>query len=84
MGGDARRTALWGIGLVLVCLVALNAAATFLLRGVRIDLTSDGRGTTLILSVPLSRDGEEVSLPQAEPREGGAEPDPSEWNFLRP
>ncbi len=41
MGGDARRTALWGIGLVLVCLVALNAAATFLLRGVRIDLTSD-------------------------------------------
>jgi ABC-type uncharacterized transport system involved in gliding motility auxiliary subunit len=42
MGGDARRTALWGIGLAMVCLVALNAAATFLLRGVRVDLTSDG------------------------------------------
>ena len=42
MGGDARRTAIWGIGLTLVCLVALNAAATFLLRGVRVDLTNDG------------------------------------------
>lgn len=49
-----------------------------------IDLTSDGRGTTLILSVPLSPDGEEVSLPPTGPRREGGEADPSEWNFLRP
>ena len=52
-----------------------------------IDLSSKGRGTTLILTVPLPRDGEEVSLPagghRAEPGDP-ADGDPSEWNFLRP
>ena len=39
MRHDARRTALWGIGLTLLALVSLNAAATFLVRGARVDLT---------------------------------------------
>ena len=40
MRTDARRTALWGITLTLIALVALNAAATFLVRGARVDLTA--------------------------------------------
>ena len=40
MRTDARQTALWGIALTLIALVALNAAATFLVRGARIDLTA--------------------------------------------
>lgn len=38
---DARRTALVGIGLTLTCVITLNAAATFVLRGLRLDLTQD-------------------------------------------
>ncbi len=38
---DAKHTALWGITLTLVSLFALNAAATFLLRGVRLDLSAE-------------------------------------------
>ena len=41
MRTDARSTALWGITLTLIALVALNAAATFLVRGVRVDLTAE-------------------------------------------
>jgi len=41
MQTDARQTAVWGITLTLIALIALNAAATFLMRGVRIDLTAD-------------------------------------------